>query len=209
MKKLFLLLLAVLTVYGSKAQEQGELRVGFDAGLALPYHGRGLTGDMDIRYNITDNFNAGVKVGIGAMIKEVNDDYINLNVSGIGSVNTSALLTGDYYFNRGTSYFAPFVGGGFGYFGLINIYASAHQEEYLNISISEFNTDLTFGGLVRGGFEISKLRVALEFYLIPHTNLYDINLNEIGTAANSYVNLSIGFYIGGGSWRKKPATIFR
>ncbi len=209
MKKLFLLLLATLAVYTLDAQEQGELRVGFNAGLAIPYHGRGLSADMDIRYNITDNFNAGVKAGLAAMIREINDDYLNFNASGMGSINTSALITGDYYLNKGTSNFAPFVGGGLGCFSLINIYVSAYQQDDFNINMNEFNPDFTFGGLLRGGFELSKLRVALEFYLIPYTTLYDVNLEDIGRAANSYVNLSVGFYIGGGSWRKKTATIFR
>lgn len=155
------------------------------------------------------HFNAGVKAGLAAMIREINDDYLNFNASGMGSINTSALITGDYYLNKGTSNFAPFVGGGLGCFSLINIYISASQQDDFNINMNEFNPDFTFGGLVRGGFELSKLRVALEFYLIPYTTLYDVNLEDIGRAANSYVNLSVGFYIGGGSWRKKPATKFR
>jgi len=209
MKKLFLLLLAVLAVCGLKAQEQGELRVGFDVGLSTPYQGKGLSGDLDIRYNITDNFNAGVKVGIGAMVRGIDNDYSNLSVSGIGSINTSALIISDYYFNRGTSYFAPFVGGGFGSFSIVNIYVSANQGDNLNIDVTGLQPDITYGGLIRGGIELSKLRISLQYYLIPSTTLYDVNLNDIGRASNSYINLSVGFYIGGGKWRKEPKTMFR
>jgi hypothetical protein len=51
--------------------------------------------------------------------------------------------------------------------------------------------------LIRGGIELGKFRLALEYNLIPKSDL------EIGESIdNSYFGASIGFFVGGGKWKK-------
>jgi len=50
--------------------------------------------------------------------------------------------------------------------------------------------------MVRGGVELGKFRAALEYNILPKSNLL------IGQSINnSYVGLSLGFYFGGGRWK--------
>ena len=61
MKKIFLLAFVMLAIAGVHAQEKGKIRVGVDAGLTFPNSGFGIDGGLDVRYNIMDNLNAGVR----------------------------------------------------------------------------------------------------------------------------------------------------
>lgn len=195
MKKLVLSLLIVAFAFNLNAQEKGKFRVGLDAGLAFPNSGLGFNGDIDLRYNIMDNLNAGIKFGLAALGKD-----ISLS-GGTGTVSamTYSLITSDYYFNKPASSFAPFLGAGFGSFsiGNVQVLTSSNESTPSNLLIER-----RLGGLLRGGFEAGHFRMALEYYLIPNSALVDINNNIIGTTGNSFLNLSIGFYLGGGRWRK-------
>ena len=204
MKKLILSFLVIALAFNINAQQQGKIRVGLDAGLALPNRGAGLNGDLDIRYNVADNMNIGIKFNGGILLKDMYVDETANTASIKSSVIGSTLLTSDYYFNDGTSSFAPFLGGGLGVFKIINLGLSAIG----NTPPSPTNTanilpETKYGGLLRGGFEAGHFRMALEYYLIPRSALYDLNSNSYnGTAGNNFVNLTIGFYLGGGHWRK-------
>lgn len=195
MKKLVLCLLVVVIAFNVNAQEKGKIRVGLDAGLALPNAGAGFNGDLDLRYNIMDNLNAGVKFGFAALAKD-----LSLSAgTATASAMTHLLATSDYYFNKPASSFAPFLGGGLGSYsiGNIQVLSSSSQSTPSGLLIEQ-----KFGGLLRGGFEAGHFRMALEYYLIPNSTLVDMNNNKVGTTRNSYLNLAIGFYLGGGRWKK-------
>jgi len=198
MKKLLLCLFVTTFVITLQAQQKGKIRVGFDAGLALPNLGAGFNGGMDIRYNIMDNVNAGVKFSGALLIKDMVIDEVANTASLTTSVISSTLVTSDYYFNDGTKSFAPFLGGGLGLYKVVNIGLSVsgttQPEPPTNTSI--FLAENKFGGLLRGGFEAGHFRMALEYYLVPSSTLVDINNVSMGTTGNSFVNLSIGFYLG-------------
>jgi len=207
MKKIFLLAFVMLTIVGVQAQEKGKIRVGLDAGLALPRLGAGIDGALDVRYNIMDNVNLGVRLGSAYMIRDflVSNDGLSAEVT--MHLNTNFLVSGDYYFNKGTSIFAPFLGAGLGSFEIYDFYmvADASNPEY--VLPTRPQSDTKFGGVLRGGFELGKFRMGLEYYIIPQSRLYDVTtLNYSGFSQNSYLNLSIGFYLGGGKW-KKPVDV--
>ena len=72
MKKLIFCFLIFVFAVSLNAQERGKIRVGGSLGLALPPTGAGLSIDLlDIRYNILDNLNAGIKFGGAFMIRDV------------------------------------------------------------------------------------------------------------------------------------------
>lgn len=204
MRKLVLSMLIAAFVLNVNAQEKGRIRVGFDAGLALPRMGAGFDAGLDIRYNVMDNVNVGLKFNGGLMFKDISVDEVANTASITTSVIGSTLATSDYYFNDGTSSFAPFLGGGLGLYKVLNIGLTASgdtpPEPFTNTA--NFISERKFGGLLRGGFEAGHFRMALEYYLIPSSTLYDVNSVNIGLSKNGFLNLTLGFYLGGGRWRK-------
>ncbi len=206
MKKLFLTLIVSISILSLNAQEQGKIRVGLDAGLGIPNLGVGFNGNLDIRYNVMDNFNVGVKFNPGIFIKDVVADEVDMEAAATFSTITSTLVTSDYYFNNGSSSFAPYLGGGLGLFKIVNVGFSQSGTDNISsvsVDVSDFMFESKFGGLIRGGFEIGHFRMGLEYYLIPRTKLIDIITNTpTGTTANSFLNFTVGFYLGGGRWKK-------
>jgi len=199
MKKLIVNLFIATFVFVLNAQEKGKIRVGLDAGFCIPKLGVGFDGDLDIRYNIMDNLNVGVKFGVAALVKDIiiaSPENSSYTACGL----TSSLITGDYYFNKPDKSFAPFLGGGFGLYSIANMRATSST---LSSSVpSGISVENKFGGLLRGGFEAGHFRMALEYNMIPQSGLVDLSNSIIGTTSNSYINLTIGFYLGGGKWRK-------
>jgi len=170
MRNITLSLLLVLGLTAMNGQEEGKFRVGLDLGYVSADGGGGMLFDIEPKYNITDNSNIGLRLGLTA------------DGSAWGHSIASILGTYDYYFNSGNSLISPFLGAGLGLF--------AFDKTTLfgpNISYEKF------GALIRGGVELGKLRIALEYNIIPKGEY----------AKNSYFGASIGFYVGGGKWKKK------
>ncbi|MHA7865233.1 hypothetical protein [Flagellimonas marinaquae] len=190
MKKIvFVFLLRLAVVQVSQAQEKNKFRVGLDAGYAMPDGGGGLLLAIEPKYNIADNMNVGLRIESAAMAKNIGPTEADLTTS------VSYSGTFDYYFNSGSSSFAPFVGGGVGYSTLGNL-SSTVEIEGIQAS-AELEVDGKFGGLLRAGFEVGKFRLAATYNLIGAT--------EFAPGAevkNSYFGISLGFYLGGGKWKK-------
>ena len=177
MKKLLALAFVILGIISISGQEKGKFRVGLDLGYVFENDGGALF-SIEPKYNITGNSNIGLRLGTAASIG-ISDADSNLSILG----------TYDYYFNSQNSSTSPFLGVGLGYFALGEI--SGGVPGGLAIDLGE-----QFGALVRGGVELGKLRIALEYNIIPKSDL------EIGESIkNSYLGASIGFYVGGGKWK--------
>jgi outer membrane protein X len=60
------------------------------------------------------------------------------------------------------------------------------------------------GGAIRGGFELGRLRLAMEYNMIPRTVMFDAAniMQTVGTSNNSYLTVNLGFVLGGGKWRR-------
>ena len=186
MKKLILFTIIVLTITNINAQEKGKFRAGLDLGLAFAGSGGGFLFSIEPKYNLTDNSNVGLRIGTAAYARNILSD-IDLDVS----VNSNVLATYDYYFNKGNSSTAPFLGAGLGIYSL----ASIKSDSFI---YDELGTGTEFGGMIRGGVEFGKLRLALEYNIVPKTDFL------LGSSIkNSYLGFSIGFYLGGGKWKKE------
>lgn len=162
--------------------------------------GVGITGDIDLRYNLKDNLNLGLLLNGAILFRDMDA------VTGTATIsnNSCDLVVADYYFNDGTSSFAPFLGGGLGIHKVWNIRGT-------NFSISNFNdytSEYVFGGMAQFGFEIEKIRLALQWYLIPKTKVVNVNNIQTGISSNNYMNLNIGFFLGGGNWKKQKKHSF-
>jgi len=198
MKKIILSIFIVVFALSLNAQQQGKIRVGLDGGIGMPNAGLGFNGDLDIRYNIMDNLNLGVKFGLTALAKDIVGSGSNYTAT--ASAMTSSLITGDYYFNKPASSFAPFLGGGLGSFSIGNMLITS--EDQSTTVPAGLLIEHKIGGLLRGGFESGHFRMALEYYLVPSSSVVDLNNVYVKTTGNSFLNLSIGFYMGGGKWKK-------
>lgn len=185
MKIKLLSAMLLLGIMGLSAQEKGKVRVGLDLGYAFATGGGGGLISLEPKYNLTDNSNVGLRIGLAAYVRNIQSD-INLDAS----VNSNVLATYDYYFNKGNSSTSPFLGAGLGVYSL----ASLKSDSFI---IDEIGDGTEFGGMIRGGVELGKLRLALEYNIVPKTNF------ELGRSIkNSYLGASLGFYLGGGKWKK-------
>ncbi|MEZ4810297.1 MAG: hypothetical protein R2819_08045 [Allomuricauda sp.] len=189
MKRIFyaFIIMASLIQWGH-AQEQNKFRVGLDLGYAIPDGGGGILIALEPKYNIADNMNIGLRFESAALAKNVTGGGATLEADLAASA--SYLGTFDYYFHNGSSSFAPFLGAGVGYSTLANISFEEFGPD------AEAEIDGKFGGLIRTGFEWGKFRLAVDYNLIGKTEIDDAEVK------NSYLGISLGFYVGGGKWKK-------
>ena len=134
------------------------------------------------KYNLTYNSNIGLRLGgvtysVGS--SDLDEKY-----------GSNYAATYDYYFHKEASSFTPFFGAGLG------IYKIRGYQDWTIFGYQVTTTDSKFGVMIRGGIEIGKLRLALEYNIVPKTDF------EGGEIKNSYLGASIGFYVGGGKWKK-------
>lgn len=195
MKKVILLALITLAVANGYSQRQGGFRVGLDLGYVPSDGGGGAMFSLEPKYNIKDNMNLGLRIGIAAIIRDLNTD--GTSSSAKVSANGSYVGTYDYYFNKSGSSFAPYIGAGVGYYSLANVEFDQNASEEINPEVSG-----EMGALIRGGFEWGKFRMGVEYNLVPDSDLENSNGDKVGTAKNAYVGIHLGFYLGGGKWGK-------
>ena len=191
MKKIFFTLLVTISAtQWIQAQEEGKFRAGLDLGYAMPTRGEGLFVAFEAKQNIADNMNVGLRIENAIFVKEVylNDKAMDTDIIG----NLSFIGTFDYYFNKNNHQFSPFVGTGIGYSSLTDVQFEFKGDE----TTPDAETNGKFGGLIRAGFEWGKLRVAANYNLLGKSKI------EGGEIKNSYLGISLGFYIGGGKWNK-------
>lgn len=197
-KVLYLLILLTAGIAQLKAQEANKFRFDIRIGYTIPTNadGGGILLHIEPKWTIADHINVGLRLG-AAVYAQGLDGVTQGSNQQIGA-SGSYVGTYDYYFHNGSSSFAPFVGGGLGYYQVANV--------NVDDSNLEDNTVIKgngkFGGLIRAGFDAGKFRLAAEYNIIGKSDLVDVNNNIIGTAKNGYIGISVGAYFGGGKWRR-------
>lgn len=195
MIKNFLMTIAFLTFANIYSQEEGKFRVGLDIGYAIPTAGGGgILAAIEAKYNLKDNMNVGLRMGIAAMVRDIQGatTYESAKVS----ANVSYLATYDYYFNNSGGSFVPFVGAGAGYYSFASVVIDN------NSSSNDVSLDIAgkFAGMARAGFEWHKFRMGAEYNFVPTSDLQNTAGQKVGTSPNSYFGISLGFFVGGGKW---------
>lgn len=191
MMRRFCLLAMLLTGMVALAQDSGKFRMGLEGFFAKPSGGTGFGAALEPKVNIADDMSVGLRVSaayvsrndLGALYDYYNDPYL---------YETDPYLydekRDDYFFNVAATFdyhfddltqgsFVPFVGAGLQY--------SAVSNDYYDTS--------GIGGLARLGFEWGKLRVYGAYNIIKGSDLP-------GAPGNSYLEVGLGFYVGGGKW---------
>ncbi len=199
MKKIILLVFLTLAVANGYSQKKGGFRVGLDLGYVPASGGGGGMLSIEPKYNIKNNMNVGLRIGIAGIARDVQDD-VN-NPSAKIAANNAFLGTYDYYFHKSGSSFAPYVGAGLGYYSVANIKVDNTDNELPDGFSPAVSGEM--GGLIRAGFEWAGFRMGIEYNLIPDSDLENLNGDKVGTVKNAYLGIHIGFFVGGGKWAKK------
>jgi len=196
MKKLIFSALFVFAAILSQAQEEGKFRVGLNLGGAFPSGGFGVMGDLEAKYNLSDNMNVGIRFGSAALVKDIEQDGAGDPIEADVSAQGSYLGTFDYYFPLSGS-FTPFVGAGAGIVSIaaVSIEDGDDEEDFTGLDASS-----KFGGMLRGGFEAGKFRLTMEYNLVPKSTIEAVDGTELGEVGNGFFGVTIGFFVGGGRW---------
>ena len=199
MKKCFLILaFGTIVSVSATAQSGSDLKpfkVDVSLGYALP-GGSGAKGGVlfavEPKYAVQSQIAVGLRMEAAVIARFSGydaDGYPNnASVKAAGSY----LATGDYYFSDNYS-FRPFAGAGAGIFSL----ASAE----INSDEGAVSGGTKFGGMVRGGVEMSHFRIGIEYNIVPTTKFAGFDNNgdpATLTSKNSYLGIKLGVCIGGG-----------
>lgn len=180
------------------AQDAGKFRVGLDLGFADRKSGNGFYLVLEPKYTLSDQTNVGLRYGWTAVLKAVETgDQGELESVKVYTVD-SYMATFDYYFIFSRT-FTPYVGSGLGYVSPANI-NMARNGNTRNSSSPDYKPGGKFGFMIRGGFELGKFRYTMEYDAIGKTELKNASGEEYGSMRNSYIGITVGFFVGGGRW---------
>ena len=188
MKRMLLGIIVLGTFSFANAQTFKPFRADAMLGYAIP-GGTGSKGGViaafEPHYAVNDNISLGLRFEAAITARAAIDKNGN-SVSGSVKASGSYLVTGDYYFN--TSNFRPFIGLGAGMFSLAAV----------DVAVDSSNTSQSvaagtkFGFTPRVGFDLGHFRMAVEYNIAGKT----------GTINNNYLGIKMGFFIGGGRFKK-------
>lgn len=201
MKRLFAITLLLFVCQMTMAQQAGRFRIGMDLGAAIPKGGGiGALVNLEPKVNLNNNMNVGIRFGVAGLAKDVTYYDVIEDYEGEISGNVSVTGTFDYYFNKGASNVAPYIGAGFGYYALSSIQINSDDFDTPD-NFGDLEADFKWAPMVRAGVELGKFRMGAEYNFIPTSNLQNTSGNVIGEAINQYFGFTLGFYVGGGRWR--------
>ncbi|WP_378172401.1 hypothetical protein [Aquimarina sp. SS2-1] len=185
-------LFLIVLFCGCNSYTQPKLRIEPGILLATESDNLGLLFNTEPHIKISENMLIGLRFGIA-----INPQKIEIDNSAsffVDDLDDNAIIsflpTFDYYLND--KQYCPYVGIGLGYYIFNNIDVSMNGTS----EILEGSVNNQPGFLVRGGLEIGKTRLGLEYNFIPEADIEIQKGQVIGTIDNSYVGLSIGFTIG-------------
>lgn len=232
MKKIRLFLLLFLFSLTLLGQEKGKIRGGVDLSIdntllqafsnqpIIDCIGKSYT--LSLNYNLTDNMNIGLKYINESFVLFNYRPYINTVIAPIFD-GRSLLVDYNYYIHKKNWSVSPFIefGAGLLYFQTTAYYESNHlgtsTYTWNSATIPKYN----ISELVATGIEFNHIRLSLEYLLLFPTTNFNLktgsgNMNggkttDTNTSKSfftSRLSLKIGFYIGGGNW-KKSKLIYR
>lgn len=189
MRRILTLLIAGLA-FAATAQESGKFRLGIEGFFAKPPSGNGVGVAIEPKVAVADDMTVGLRVSaayvsrndLGALYDYYNDPYLDESLyvydEKLDDMFFSVAGTFDYHFDDLTGgSFVPFAGAGLQYTAVSNDYYESSG----------------LGGLLRAGFEWGKLRVYGSYNFVK-------SAAYAGAPGNNYLEVGLGFYIGGGKW---------
>ncbi|MDI1322207.1 MAG: hypothetical protein PSV36_05625 [Algoriphagus sp.] len=199
MKKLLTILLLLTIMQTAYSQEAGRFRFQMDLGAAAPKDGGiGALVNFEPQILVTKNLAVGLRMGVVGLAKDVVYYDIPDDYDGEISANTSVSGTLNYYLNNGKSRVAPYIGAGFGYYGLSNI--DIDDTDIDEDEVGDLKANFAWAPMVRAGVELGKFRIGAEYNFVPSSDLQNVGGEVIGQATNEYFGFTLGFFVGGGKW---------
>lgn len=200
MKKLFAAIAILFLVQNAYSQRAGGFRFQMDLGAAVPKDGGiGALVNLEPQILVKENLAVGLRLGVAGLAKDVT--YYNIPDDYDGEIAANASITGtvNYYFNKGNSRVAPYIGAGFGYFALSNI--DIEDTGIDEDEIGDLEATFAWAPMVRAGVELGKFRIGAEYNFVPNSDLQNVSGQVIGEAINQYFGFTLGFFVGGGRWQ--------
>jgi len=203
MKKLSTILILLLVVHTAYSQEAEKFRFQMDLGLAAPKDGGiGTLVNFEPQILVRKNLALGLRMGVAGLAKDVVYYEIPNDYLGELSANASVSGTANYYFNYGKGKVAPYIGAGFGYYALSNI--DIDQTNIDADEVRDLKANFAWAPMLRAGVELGKFRIGAEYNFVPKSDLQNISGEVIGQAINEYFGFTLGYFVGGGKWGRKP-----
>jgi len=208
MKKLFGVLVALLIMNTAYSQQAGKFRYQMDLGVAMPKDGGiGAIVNLEPQILVMNNLALGMRMGVAGLAKDIVYHDIQDDYDGEIGANISVLATANYYFNFGKGNVAPYVGGGFGYYGLSNL--DIEESDYDEDDFENLEANFAWAPMLRAGVELNKFRIGVEYNFVPKSNLQDVRGDVVGRATNEYFAFTLGFFVGGGRWGRNFSAAAR
>lgn len=184
--------------FSAIAQSESDLKpfkVDLSLGYAIP-GGSGAKGGIlfavEPKYAVMSNLSVGLRMEAAVVARFSGYDAEGSPNNASVKAAASYLATGDYYFSDNYS-FRPFAGAGAGIFSLASAEVNSTQEGV--------SAGTKFGGMIRGGIEMSHFRLGLEYNIVPKTTFTGFDNNGDAaklTSKNGYIGIKLGVCIGGG-----------
>lgn len=179
--------LFIMLPLGLLAQIKYKVRLGVDFGIVLPKGKTDVVVGTNLKYMVSKKINVGFRIEGAAIAKEIKLDDGSFK-AGDSRLNLGYLFTIDYYYLNHKSLY-PFISGGIGYYELADISANL-THDYSPIKFAP-----KVGLMLKTGFEYDKMRMTFGYHFIPKSTIMINGIEQI--LVNSYVTLSIGYFIGG------------
>ncbi len=191
LKKLLLLITLLFGLFNLNAQVKLKMEIGFLQ--KTQSENLGLSFNAEPNITISEKGVIGLRFGIALNPQKFENN--NSTPFNFDEVNDNAVIsflpTFDYYLNNNNT--RPYFGLGLGYYLFSSVIIANPSE-----NITEGNVNNQLGFLLRGGLELGRTKLGLEYNFIPKADIEIPNEQTIGTVDNSYFAVSIGFTFGGG-----------
>ncbi len=190
--------------FSLNAQERANTEIGVEAGVRLLSKARnvGLFLNAEPRLRVSSHASVGLRLSVTVNMQsyENADDTRYLIDEEFDDGFLSAVATFQYQWNERRVFrklfFRPYLGLGMG------PYLIANSVEVFDVSTIpppdksfEVPVNYKIGFLVRGGIQLRKSRLGLEYNLIPRSDVQLQSGSAIGTVNSSYLGLFVGFTI--------------
>lgn len=185
------------------AQNKKEIISAIKSEIQLIYSENGSGGigfTYEPKHNINNTHTLGLRLGgsfgFGRSINSIDESRFNSNPD-LLNISFTGHLTATYekQFRSNQKLFAPYIGGGIGYFRttsqnfeILNNDIFVNQEEK-----AKAKGQVLF--LIRSGFDIGKFRLGLEYNYIPYVNFEISNGDRVGSSKESFTAFTIGYTI--------------
>lgn len=211
LKKALLLIALSVCFFNLNAQETNNRRILIEAGvLPVSSDSENLEFFINIepKVKVVENIFIGLRFGVAlnTNLFENNDVFIFSIDDKSDNGVVSFVPNLDYYLNDfrlKERVIRPYVGLGLGYYLSSDIDVAQVDMMDFSEDVSEVSINKRIGLLGRGGFESGRLRLGLEYTLMPKAAIEMPDGTVAGTVDSRYLGLSVGLVIGSGQSLKQ------